>query len=285
MNINALFIIVKFNLKVFNTMKRLTLLAAAFAFAFNASAQTDLRCDWSKLNLKGNVKSLTETSDGATPVSYTFNDMGYLTNSGQQYTFDSRGRLTMSLSPDGKGMYEYNSKGLLTEYILKNGESMYRETYVYDGSGKMTACNSSNSTISFTYDNAGNLIHSNDTFGNLLSEYVYDGSKVSMEKVGGVKKNYTYDAKGRIVSVTTEKDGKKTVETFSYNENDAVVKCVVTSTEKNAQVTETHNYTVDAAGNWVKDEFLVDKGGVKTSGKILREIEYFGAARQLFLLK
>lgn len=182
-------------------------------------------------------------------------------------------------------MYEYNSKGLLTEYILKNGESMYRETYVYDGSGKMTACNTSSSTINFTYDNAGNLIHSNDTFGNLLSEYVYNGSKVSMEKVGGVKKNYTYDAKDRISSVTTEKDGKKTVETFSYNESGAVVKCVVTSTENNSQVTETHNYTVDAAGNWVKDEFTVDKGGVKTTGKILREIEYFGAARQLFLLK
>ncbi|MBQ3657009.1 MAG: hypothetical protein II956_09235 [Bacteroidales bacterium] len=267
-------------------MKRLTLLAAAFAFAFNASAQADLRCDWSKLNLKGNnVKSLTETSEGATPVSYTFNDMGYLTNSGQQYTFDSKGNLTMSLSPDGKGMYEYNSKGLLTEYILKNGDSMYRETYVYDGSGKMTSCTTSNSTITFTYDNSGNLIHSNDTFGNLLSEYVYKGSKVSMEKTGGVKKNYAYDSKGRTSSVTTEKDGQKTVETFSYDENDAVVKRIVTISGNGTQVTETHNYTVDTTGNWVKDDFVIEKGGAKTTGKIVREIEYFGPARRLFLLK
>ena len=166
-------------------MKKFTILTAVLAVAFNASAQTDMRSDLEKMNLNGQIKSIKETVEGASVNTYTFNDRGYLTNAGQQYVFDSKGRLTMSSSPDGKSIYEYNSKGQLTEFTQKEGDVMYRETYVYDASGKMSACNTSNSKINFSYDNSGNLIHSNDGFGNLLKEYVYDASsRVSMERSG-----------------------------------------------------------------------------------------------------
>ena len=268
-------------------MKKTIGLIASVAIAGNLTAQIDLRNDWEKMALSPDIKLIKESVDGVLKNTYTFNDMGYLTNNGQQYVFDSKGRITMYFSSEnGKGIYEYNSKGLITEYTRKNGDEMYRETYVYDASGKMSSCNTSNSTINFTYDNAGNLTHTNDGFGKLLAEYVYDSnSRLSMERKNGEVINYTYDSKGRKTNVTTEKNNQKTTETYSYNAEGAINKYTVTIAENGSQTTETHNYTVDKNGNWTKDDITIDKNGSKSTVSITREIEYFPPARRLYLLK
>jgi len=260
----------------------LTFIAAA-TLSYSVSAQTDFRSDAEKMNLQGQVKSINEVTEAGPTVNYTFNDHGYLINTGQQYVFDSRGLLIMASGSESKSIFEYDSKGFMTDCTVKKSDgTMYRESYKYNDNGKPSYCKTSNAEITYTYDASGNLLRTNDAFGALLSEYAYasDG-KMTMNRIGNKTVTFTYDSKGRKQTAVTDDSGAKTTETFSYNDQGFVVKYVVST----AKSVETHNYTLDGNGNWVKDEITLENNGVKSSGKVSREIEYFTAARRLYLIK
>lgn len=267
------------------SFKTVALIAAVTA-TLNVTAQTDHRPDTEKMGLKGAVKSVTESINNSGSVTYTFDDHGYRTDSEQRYIYDSRNRLSMASDKNGKYIYEYNSKGNLVEYTQNSESGYYRENYTYDENNNMTVCTASNSKVSFYYDENSRLIRTNDAYGNVLKKFTYtsDG-KIATERNNNGLITYSYDAQGRKNSCVTENEDEKTEETLTYDKNGFISARVVTVTAKNGKTVENHNYTVDTTGNWTKDVVSITSPEGKSEKVYTRTIEYFGAARQLFLLK
>ena len=267
------------------SFKTLALIAAA-TLSLNAAAQTDHRPDTEKMGLKGAVKSVSESINNASAVNYTFDDHGFRTDGEQRYVYDSQNRLSMASDKNGKYIFEYNSKGNLIEYSQNSEAGYYRENYTYDENNNMTACTASNSKVTFFYDENGRLIRTNDAYGNILKKFTYtaDG-KVATERNNNALITYAYDTKGRQISCVTESDDEKTEETITYDKDGNISARVVTTNTKAGKTVENHSYTVDTTGNWTKDVVSVQSPGGKSEKVYTRTIEYFGAARQLFLLK
>lgn len=242
---------------------KLTTLIIATAFSCSALAQTDLRPDWQKMGLHGSVKSIEQKLDGEANASYAFDDHGYITSNGETYAYNSNGQLMMGRIDGERFNIEYNSKGLMIEF----SKGSYREAYTYDEQGNMKSCSTPDTQYSFSYNADGTINAKSDVFGNLLDTYEYD------------------DKKNLVSKTTASQSGPSTKETWAYDKDGVAIKYTLVKSESGSSITESHTYVNDESGNWVKDSVETDSNGVKSTKVYTREIQYFGASRQLFLIK
>ena len=172
------------------------------------------------------------TGDGSYKVdagnAYTLyrGNSGYLLTdeSGNQFIFDSAGRVTELVNSEGKSTYiTYSgdcfdtvsnasgtftfgySGGNITSVTDNAGRSI---SYSYDGSGNLVSfTNADGDTIDYTYNGSHDLTEVVDYNGNLILQNEYDGQhRVThqyQEDLGEI--SYTYDDGAMIHSYVTEK--------------------------------------------------------------------------------
>jgi len=222
-------------------MKTKTLVVLAFIFCSQVNGQ---KSDVTKLNLKGNVKSIRESmyqvnkKEGKihdTILEYvyynTFDKQG---NKIEDFKYDTKGKI------DKKYEYIYDNLGrrIFQNQYASDGKLNRKMNYIYDEKGNITEDNSFTSEgklgkkYTYTYDISGNKLENN--------RYTTDGR---LDK----KVNYKYDDKGNVIEeIQTANDGKKAVYSFEY--------------------------TYNTQNNWIqKDSF----NGKLIVSIIKREIEYY----------
>ncbi len=151
------------------------------------------------------------------------------------YTYDDANRLIKEVSPDsGTTTYLYDDAGNLTTKTTGDGAVVqythdvlgrmltkeYSDTgldviFSYDegdnGMGRLTGINNDRDVYAFSYDASGNLVTVQRTTDEVtyVTTYSYDadGRLTGMVYPDGRIVTYTLDTNGRVVSVTTEKDG------------------------------------------------------------------------------
>ena len=131
-----------------------------------------------KLNLKGKIKTLTETGHEADfgKYIYSFNDKGKMI--AWEY-YDPQGGVL-----DSKHTFKYNEKGNKieeNEYSSTNGKIDFKHSFKYDNNGNMTediryfSGDSTGVKDTYKYDDKGNMIEKDryNTGKKLLSKEIY----------------------------------------------------------------------------------------------------------------
>lgn len=123
------------------------------------------------------------------------------------YVYDGFGQLWSQSSPDtGTTTFTYDAYGQRTGMTRADGTTT---AYVYDALGRITSIAAGGKTQAFTYDNCTNgkglLCGASDAQGSLVNTYTPEGWLASQAStVAGVTytTSYTYDAMGRVTSLT-----------------------------------------------------------------------------------
>ena len=214
--------------------------------------------------------------DGRT-FDYAYGTRGQLTNvtdSVQGITslsYDARGFLISITYPDGKGFtFEYNAAGRRTRRLGHDG---YTLNYGYDAAGRLETLTegATNEMVRYVYDSAGRLTREtkgNGTFTTYVSDLAAQVVALTNHAPDGVAQsyfNYTYDAKGNRLTMTTAAG----VTSYGY---DALNQLTGVTYPGGRHVT----YAYDAAGN----RTLVSDNGTNTaySANSLNQYTQAGAA-------
>ncbi len=141
------------------------------------------------------------------PISVTNANGGITT-----YVFDGFGDLIQRVSPDtGTTVYHYDPDGNLTQSIDGSGATV---NYSYDALDRILSASfpaDAKENVAYSYDqsgygfSAGHLTTVTDAVGTLSRSYDERGNVLSETRVGGgatLSTTYTYDAAGRISSIT-----------------------------------------------------------------------------------
>ena len=189
----------------------------------------------------GNVTKVTDPLDNI--VTFEYNEFGQMLSSKDangnitSYEYDLNGNCVRKTTPDGLVMemtydsqnrmltasavvdentrytvsYQYDALGRLASYTDEEGNVFTTE---YDSMGNVTAVSDANG-VSFTrtqYDAAGNVIKTTNA-ANSVTEYSYDNRNnltgIISDKGADTQSvtSYTYDAFGRIISVSDAENG------------------------------------------------------------------------------
>jgi RHS repeat-associated protein len=190
------------------------------------------------------------TAPGGAATTYTYDNAGNLTTRTDakdhqtMYVYDTANQLTgMTLPLNRQWTYAYDAAGNRTQMVDANGNSTQTAgdgttTYSYDGSGRLTGINYSDSTpdVTYTYDGVGNRTQMTD---GATDTYAYDGvNRLTQATRAADTVSYTYDLAGNITRRTYP---DSTVVDYSYDD-DSRLATVVSSGQ-------TTTYTYDAAGN------------------------------------
>ena len=110
------------------------------------------------------------TDPDSNPTTYAYNAVGEQTevtspsvNSGSgvsaTFVYDADHELIDTTDADGRRTtYSYDSLGRQTgESWLSGGSAIYQATFTYDADGELTGADNPNATVTFSYDNGGNL--------------------------------------------------------------------------------------------------------------------------------
>jgi YD repeat-containing protein len=222
-------------------MKKLISILATFLLFNSLGIAQTKKSDWTKMDLKGKVKSINEISYITDSVKQNvttsvFNENGYLieesTSSGRgtnkfTYKYDDKGLLIEAPEKQNGGTYtyKYNDKGYLIEDVLlikgtikilgmKELDKVYKSTYSYDEKGyciekKFYTSDKSRfeetGTIAFKYDDKGHMIEKN--------EYKPNGHTIQTI-------TYKYDDKGRQTEWNELKSNGSLKSTFTYKYDD-----------------------------------------------------------------
>lgn len=136
----------------------------------------------------GNIISVTDAMGGTT-----------------RYTYDERNRITSVISALGnQESYTYNAQGLLAGEENARGQ---KAAYTYDKAGRLTEKKDEAGTITYTYDNNGNVLRVTEEDGKGNKETIsrtYDALNrvTSMTDCRGNTVKYGYDELGNRISLT-----------------------------------------------------------------------------------
>ena len=140
------------------------------------------------------------------------------------YTYDAAGRVVKVSSPGYPMTSTYNAYGLCTsvsnaasgtttytyngfdELATKTDANHNVTTYAYDLAGRLTSVADGDRTLSYTYNNKGQL--ASDGVSGHQSVYTYTTAGLLQKEVKTIKeqtltKSYTYDGKGRLLTYTS----------------------------------------------------------------------------------
>ncbi len=219
-------------------------------------------------------------------TTYAYNSLSQLTavtdsNGGvTAYAYDINRHITAETDPSGDvTKFTYDTAGMLTYQETDSPShtllSSFRYTYDPDGL-KLSEVDNTGRTVVYTYDADHRLIEEVDTdttLGNSTITYTYDAAGNRLTKTdNGQTTVYTYDANDRLLSAgatvftydangnTLSQNDNGTVTTYSYNFRNQLI-AVHTPTED-------ATFTYDEAGNLVKQvvggqvtTYLVDTQG------------------------
>ena len=155
---------------------------------------------------KGRLVSRTDANGNSTEYGYTDgNQLASITDEIGSYvniTYNSNGKPLSATNGDGTvSTYVYDADGRCTSRSV---------SYTEDGENKQI-------TISYTYDEAGRVISTVDSDGNVITtEYNAAGKPVVETNKNGGQTRYTYDKLGNVSRITYP-DG--TSESFTYDKN------------------------------------------------------------------
>lgn len=266
---------------------------AAF-YSADASTENDLK----EMNLKGNVKSVRQTTYKAVKIGdnvekggrklerksdldffILFNANG---NKSEQYLFKADSSL------DRKLIYQYDDKGSTTQEDRYDADGTLTHktafSYTYDSKGKVTerirTADGRSYTYTSKYDDKGNIIEW-DADGKPESAYKYDGNGKVIEVAyykadGGAdwRYTYTYDSNGNKYEETWYQSGTKFVMKYlwKYDDKGNVVGCVWVDSKNKSRKQFQWSYEYDKHGNWTKQiEYRKDKPVFVTE----RQLAYF----------
>ena len=241
-----------------------------------------------RFNMKGRVKSMSQTSFDANPDGWTLLWDGSAVRSGTaekeserdrfDLEFDQRGnRLQLiEYKSDGgvhsKTTWAYNKVGTLSEEARHVDGRVFKTTYTYTANGNLAeetyskSDGSKGSRTTHEYDKSGNEVkeiyyksvddhntymYNHDTEGNKMEEFVFDKSGVSLGRY-----THRWDASGRCIEVTryTPEGDMQYQISYSYDEYGNMVKEIEEREEEDEgwiQDTVTYKFEYDDIGNWI----------------------------------
>lgn len=231
------------------------------------------------------------------------------------YTYDAAGRVVKVSSPGYPMTSTYNAYGLCTsvsnaasgtttytyngfdELATKTDANHNVTTYAYDLAGRLTSVADGDRTLSYTYNNKGQL--ASDGVSGHQSVYTYTTAGLLQKEVKTIKdqtltKSYTYDGKGRLltytspsglvqksaydashnlVSITDNATSLKLWEAKSYNEQGLL------SSDVNCGSKQT-TYTYDQMGRYqgISNSFAAFSYQYNRGGLLTQRIEKFGGS-------
>ena len=195
-----------------------------------------------------------------------------------KYEYDALGRLTKTTDPMGQiqtttyepisGIiestkdkngqefnYKYDALGNMVEKCLSDGTNA--ERYTYSLTGKLVSAENDTTTITYGYNNKGQLVTETDTASGTVKNYAYDlnGNRTNftLTKNGAeeINQSYSYDVLNRITEV---KENNNVIANYEYDNEGNRTKTII----PNGETTE---YTYNIA-NMLK---------TKTTGEVLNE--------------
>ena len=241
-----------------------------------------------RFNMKGRVKSMSQTTFDANPDGWTLLWDGSAVKSGRaekeserdrfDLEFDQRGnRLQLiEYKSDGgvhsKTTWAYNKVGTLSEEARHVDGRVFKTTYTYTANGNLAeetyskSDGSKGSRTTHEYDKSGNEVkeiyyksvddhntymYNHDTEGNKMEEFVFDKSGVSLGRY-----THRWDASGRCIEVTryTPEGDMQYQISYSYDEYGNMVKEIEEREEEDEgwiQDTVTYKFEYDDIGNWI----------------------------------
>ena len=241
-----------------------------------------------RFNMKGRVKSMSQTTFDANPDGWTLLWDGSAVRSGTaekeserdrfDLEFDQRGnRLQLiEYKSDGgvhsKTTWAYNKVGTLSEEARHVDGRVFKTTYTYTANGNLAeetyskSDGSKGSRTTHEYDKSGNEVkeiyyksvddhntymYNHDTEGNKMEEFVFDKSGVSLGRY-----THRWDASGRCIEVTryTPEGDMQYQISYSYDEYGNMVKEIEEREEEDEgwiQDTVTYKFEYDDIGNWI----------------------------------
>ena len=173
-----------------------------------------------------NLVTVTDAENHTT--TYTYDDAGRMISTTSPdtgittYAYDAAGNLIAKTDAEGNTItYTYDALNRITG--IHFSDSSQDITYSYDQGtdvkGRLTGMTDPSGTYAYTYDTQGNLIKEEKTIGGVTyeTEYTYDSAGVltGITYPNGRTVNYQLDNAGRVVQVSTAKDG--TTHTVAQN--------------------------------------------------------------------
>ncbi|MEQ1828603.1 MAG: RHS repeat-associated core domain-containing protein, partial [Pirellula sp.] len=186
--------------------------------------------------------NLTTVTDGAEITTYTYNlgtdgdrlkRITYPNGRYLDYTYDSFGRRTQMVDQDGFATkYEYDTAGRL--YRLRDSADTILVTYTYDTAGRLSRIDKGNGTFTtYEYDPAGQILSLKNWRNATALNSKFD---------------YTYDSRGRRISMTTL-DGSWT---YGYDGTGQLTRAIFASLNTANIPNQNLQYFYDAVGNRTK---------------------------------
>ena len=217
---------------------------------------------------KGMSVSKATAYNGKGQVSRVENKTGKLTIT-QNLTYDERGRVISDVLSSGKSVsYSYGNRSVTTTIagrsytkttdawgnVVKSTDPVSEVEYRYSSIGKPSRVTTQGSTVTMTYDAAGNQLSLSDPDAG-TSNYTYaaDGTLLTQTDGRGIKTTNSYDNLGRLASTQI---GQKTI-VYTYgtagNEKLRLVKQAVDNNSV--------EYTHDKFGRVISEKRTVDGHG------------------------
>lgn len=200
-------------------------------------------------------RALTHTDANGNVTTYRYNAYGSPTeiqhaNGGKEtFLYTKKGKLASHTTVDGLTIqYKYDvlDRVLLKTYISIDGEEIAQENFSYSGFNLVSSTDKEGHLTKYTYDGAGRKIR--EEFADKVTDFEYDalGRLATICKYNGdntllihytrdledkileeyhtdasdnilYQIHYTYDCDGNLKTVTRFIDGKKAIQTFSYD--------------------------------------------------------------------
>ena len=218
----------------------------ALNLTYNASNWVQTVTDWKNrqltFNYSGTPEQLTSVSDGTRTVNYgystAYNSQGDLTSftdaqgNTSAYQYDTNHDITATIDAQNRLVISniYNTQGELTAQYAEGNTN--RESLIYWSGYTTTEIDPAGDQQTYSYDNQGRPISTEDALGN-LAQYIYDGQNHVVATISPLYeiKEYLYDANNNLTNyinglVLTNALGLGFTNLYFYDSNNNLVKSI-----------------------------------------------------------